>query len=75
METAKSNKTFCFGDGVEVKADKAAKFPVIFVGVKGISAYTETDVIKNDLPPSYEAINKWKLMECFWILKMRAVGF
>ena len=27
-ETAESNRIFCFGDGVEVKAIKSGKFPV-----------------------------------------------
>ena len=27
VKTAKTNKTFCFGDGVEVKAIKSVKFP------------------------------------------------
>ena len=39
----KSNKTFCFGDGVEVKVIKSVKFPVTIGHVKGVSAYMETD--------------------------------
>ena len=47
VETAKSNRTFCFEDWVEVKA---VKFPVTSVSIKGVRAYIEADIIKNDLP-------------------------
>ena len=47
METAKSNRTFCFGDRVEVKVIKAVKFPVNLVG--DIRTYIEVVIIKNDL--------------------------
>ena len=50
VKTAKSNRTFCFGDGVDVKAIKAVKFPVTLGGIKGGRDYTKTDIIKNVLP-------------------------
>ena len=49
MENAKSNGTFCFADGVEVKAIKAVKFPVTLGSIKGVRAYIEADIIKNHL--------------------------
>ena len=36
VKTAKSYRTLCFGDGVEVKAIKWLQFPVTIEGVKGI---------------------------------------
>ena len=48
--TAESNRTFCCGDGVEVKAIKAVKFPVTLGGVKDVSVYIKADIIKNDFP-------------------------
>ena len=50
VETAKFNRTFCFGDEVKVKTIKAVKFPVTFGSIKSIKAYLEADIIKNDLP-------------------------
>ena len=43
VKTAKSNRTFCFGDGVKVKTINLVKFPVTIWGVKGIRVYTETN--------------------------------
>lgn len=47
METVRSNRIFCFGDGVEVRAIKTVKFPVTIGGIRG---YIEADIIKNDIP-------------------------
>ena len=38
VETAKSNRTFCFEDGVTVKASKAVKISVNLAGVKGVKS-------------------------------------
>ena len=49
IKTAKSNRTFCFGDGVEVKAIKSVKFLLTIGGVKSVKVYTEAAIVKNDL--------------------------
>ena len=49
VKTASSNRTFCFGDGVEVKAINLVKFLVTIVGIKGVREYIEVDILKNDL--------------------------
>ena len=46
VKTAKSNRTFCFGDEVEVKAIKSVKSLVTIEGVKCVRAYIETDIVK-----------------------------
>ena len=46
VKTAKSNRTFYFGDRVEIKAIKSVKFPVTIGHIKGVRAYIETDIIK-----------------------------
>ena len=50
VKTAKSNRTFYFGDRVDIKAIKSVKFPVTIGYIKGVRAYIEADIIKNDLP-------------------------
>ena len=50
VKTAKPNRTFCFGDGVEAKAINSVKFPVTIRGVvKGVRMYIEAAMVKNDL--------------------------
>ena len=44
-----SNRSFCFGDGVAVKASKVVKFPVTIGGVR---AYIEAEILKNSLNPN-----------------------
>ena len=63
VKTAKSNRKFCFGDGVEVKAINSVKFPVTIGCVKGVRAYIEADIVKNDLPLllSHKSM---KILEC-----------
>ena len=50
VKTYKSNRTFCFADGVEVKAIKSVKFSVTIGDVKDVRVYIEADIVKNDLP-------------------------
>ena len=50
VKIAKSNRTFCFRGGVEVKAINSVKFQVTIVGFKCITAYIEANIVKNDLP-------------------------
>lgn len=50
METVRSNRIFCFGDGVEVRAIKTVKFPVTIGSIRGIRGYIEADIVKNDVP-------------------------
>ena len=45
MKTAKSNRTFCCGDGVAIKAFKAVKFPGTLEGVTGVRAYIAANII------------------------------
>ena len=62
VKTAKSNWTFCFGGGVEVKAFKSVKFSVTIVGVKGVRAYIETDIVKKE----FTFIIELKIYENYW---------
>lgn len=50
VETVRSNRIFCFEDGVEVRAIKTVKFPVTIGGIRGIRGYIEADIVKNDVP-------------------------
>ena len=50
VKTTMSNRTFYFGDGVEVKAINSVKFPVTTGVIKGVRAYIEANIVKNDLP-------------------------
>ena len=50
VKPAKSNRTFGFGDRVEVKAIKSVKFPLTIRSVKDVRVYIEADIVKNDLP-------------------------
>ena len=50
VKTAKSNRTFCFDDGVKIKAINSVKFLVTIGSVKGVKVYIEADIVKNDLP-------------------------
>ena len=50
VKTAKFNRIFCFGDGVEVKGINSVEFPVTIEGVKGVRASIEADIVKNDPP-------------------------
>ena len=50
VKNAKLNKTFCLGDGVKVKPIYSVKFLVTIGCVKGVRAYIEVDIVRNDLP-------------------------
>ena len=61
IKTAKSNRTFCFGDGVEVKAIKLVKFPLTIRSVKDVRVYIEADLVKM-IYFHYWAINCWNIV-------------
>ena len=48
IETAKTNRTFCFGDAI--KPLELVKFLVTIGDVKGVRAYIEADIVKTGLP-------------------------
>lgn len=75
VKISKSNRTFCFGDGVEVKSTKVVKFPVTIGSAKSVRAYIEAGIVKNDLPLliSYKSMKLAGMVLDFFL--MTAVAF